>query len=378
METNSTQQIIEPVAPVTENTQQPKPNTSKVVIFVLIIIVIALLILVAYLFRNTSFVLLPSEKEQQEQAALTEPPITPTAPITPPISAYSDWETYTDPTLGFTFKYPKSVLLNSEVKNAKQLVLSVVVDKISQIPEDLPLGMGRGDVLLEKTRISKGEGENIIKFGNTNAEVTTISSQYEVCSVLFIKKISFFSGDYHITITLHAPKDQIVSEMPEYFTLDNNNCSGQIWNQDKLPDFAIAVKNNQSVGMAKQWQDALTGIIDTMNLVSPTTAQAPKTGTVYKNSEYGFELSYPTGFKVLTDSDNLSGYPHGVALVYSGGQAYNVVIEVWDTESAYKSNYSTRLADVTVLQNGGKFITIFNNTLESQNKQIINSVKISE
>lgn len=96
----------------------------------------------------------------------------------------------------------------------------------------------------------------------------------------------------------------------------------------------------------------------------------------YTNSTYGFEVSYPDSYQLMTDSENLYGHPNGVALLYKGGQAYDIVIEVWDTEAEYQAAYVGRANDLKVIQNQGKFITILNNTQEPDNQAIIDSFKL--
>ncbi len=108
--------------------------------------------------------------------------------------------------------------------------------------------------------------------------------------------------------------------------------------------------------------------------VTPTIAKVkiPKGWETYKNALYGFEISFPKSFKALDSANDLYGYPNGVALIYGGSQAYDVVIEVWNTEAQYKQKYANQLSQVTVFKlSTGKFLTLFNNTQEAVNQQII-------
>lgn len=112
----------------------------------------------------------------------------------------------------------------------------------------------------------------------------------------------------------------------------------------------------------------------------PTTVTNLETSELalpkYTNPEYGFEVSYPESYQLMTDNENLYGYPNGVALLYQGGQAYDLVIEAWDTEAAYQSAYGTRVSDLKVIENKGKYITILNNTQEPENAAIVASFKV--
>jgi hypothetical protein len=111
---------------------------------------------------------------------------------------------------------------------------------------------------------------------------------------------------------------------------------------------------------------------------SPTVSVTPTSveGTVYKNEKYGFEFTYDDPYKVLVGKDDLYGYPNGVALIYNGGQAYDIVVEAWDTVAAYETEHAGNLANLTAFESKGKFITFYDNTQELGNKKIIGSVSV--
>lgn len=124
-----------------------------------------------------------------------------------------------------------------------------------------------------------------------------------------------------------------------------------------------------------------TSIPDTTTPTIPASTTSP-TATVssglliYKNTKYGFEISYPKTYKALDSADDLSGYPNGAVLIYNGGQAYDIVIEVWNTKTEYENKFGAMIKDVTVKESNGKFITIQNATDEPENAQIIASFKL--
>jgi hypothetical protein len=96
---------------------------------------------------------------------------------------------------------------------------------------------------------------------------------------------------------------------------------------------------------------------------------------IYSNSQYNFEISYPANYKVLTSKDDLYGWPDAILLLYGGGQAYDVAIEVWDTEAEYKAKYPG--VSLAVYSINGKFITISDQTLSEDNKTIIQSFQLT-
>jgi len=102
----------------------------------------------------------------------------------------------------------------------------------------------------------------------------------------------------------------------------------------------------------------------------------PPNWLTYKNSEYGFEISYPENFQALDDQENLYGWPKGVVLLYGGGQSYDIAIEAWDSQSEYESKYPSN--DLVVNKIGDKYITVADITKEEENTEIISTFKITD
>ena len=99
---------------------------------------------------------------------------------------------------------------------------------------------------------------------------------------------------------------------------------------------------------------------------------------LYQNSQYGFEFSHPTEYKVLTDSENLYGWPKAILLLYKGGQSYDMAVEVWNTEAEYKAKY-TDTSTFSVFKTGnGKFITLLNQNKDPEVAEIISTFKFTD
>ncbi len=95
----------------------------------------------------------------------------------------------------------------------------------------------------------------------------------------------------------------------------------------------------------------------------------------YTNTQYGFELKYPLTFKALTDKENLYGWPKAIVLFYSGGQSYDLPVEVWDSEAEYQEKYKSVTYTHEVFQKGDKFITLVNMNNDPIVDKIIASFK---
>jgi hypothetical protein len=135
-----------------------------------------------------------------------------------------------------------------------------------------------------------------------------------------------------------------------------------------------------------------TGTIPTaspIETLTPATSVATPTPTAtsmgsaipsgwqtYTNTQYGFTISFPANFKALTDKENLYGWPNAIALIYGGGQAYDIAIEVWTTEAEYKAKYPGET--LAVYQVNGKFLTIADQTKSTENSAIIDTFKLTK
>lgn len=111
---------------------------------------------------------------------------------------------------------------------------------------------------------------------------------------------------------------------------------------------------------------------------TPTSAGnvVPAGWQTYTNSQYGFTISFPANFKALSDKDNLYGWPNGVVLIYGGGQAYDIAVEIWNTEAEYKAKYpGENLAVYTI---NGKFLTIADQTKSAENSAIIATFELNK
>ena len=111
------------------------------------------------------------------------------------------------------------------------------------------------------------------------------------------------------------------------------------------------------------------------SLPTSTPASGWKT---YTNEQYGFQISYPPTYQALTDAENLYGWPKAVALLYNGGQAYDLAIEIWNSQAEYESKHGVGNPDLTVKKIGEKFITVLDSTHEADSAAIITTLKATE
>ena len=108
------------------------------------------------------------------------------------------------------------------------------------------------------------------------------------------------------------------------------------------------------------------------------TSNVPAGWKLYQNTQYGFEFSYPVNYKVLTDSENLYGWPNAILLLYDGGQSYDLPVELWNTEAEYKTKYTDSSTYTVYKTKDGKFITLSNMNKDPEVVEIISTFKFTD
>ncbi len=128
-----------------------------------------------------------------------------------------------------------------------------------------------------------------------------------------------------------------------------------------------------------------TSVAVTVASPSPVPVPTPIPGPslkpgwqLYTNDQYGFEFSHPASYKVLTDSENLYGWPKAILLLYKGGQSYDLAVEIWSSEAEYKAKYPDSSILTVFKTKDGKFITLLNQNNDPEVSEIISTFKLSD
>lgn len=184
------------------------------------------------------------------------------------------WKYYESEDGGFSIKYPHDVSLNEDSENLFNLTIKVTeIDGLEGT-----LGFNEETALENIGYLQKGEyGENVdiplneskkvIKIGNTYAQEFMVLSRFEVCSVLFERKVYFFNNNKQIVITLSGPKEMIIEEMSDYFVKNSDNCGDEdIWDFDKQADFYNTLSEGNGAGTVQDWFDSFDKIVGTIEI----------------------------------------------------------------------------------------------------------------
>lgn len=180
------------------------------------------------------------------------------------------WQFYDDPNAGFSLKYPHDVTLGENLRIESELVASL---------GEQPLGFTTENA--EKIRSSLKNGEfgdadldwplevskQVQNLGELNAQDFLVLGRFEICSVVFERKLVFYPNDYQVVLTIEAPEGPIISENPEFFTTNPENCfEAMIWDFEKQDQFFTELSGGQGSGAAQDWFDTFGGIVETIEI----------------------------------------------------------------------------------------------------------------
>ena len=183
------------------------------------------------------------------------------------------WMVYENEEAGFNFKYPHNTSMEKE---EGKMLLSVNVLDIDEMENEAPLGFGKKMALANKKALENKEygkdvdfplqnSKQIKELNSTNAQEFMVLARFEACDIAFERKLYFFNNNQQIIITLKSDKENIVKEMPEFFTANEENCGEeQIWNFDLQETFYNNLISGAGSKTALEWFKVFDEIVDTI------------------------------------------------------------------------------------------------------------------
>lgn len=122
--------------------------------------------------------------------------------------------------------------------------------------------------------------------------------------------------------------------------------------------------------------DLANKIIDTINFIKPE--ETLDTGFLkFSDSSVGYSLVYPKSYRV----EENTAWKNASLILYAGGQVYDLVVQVWNSEAEYKAYFQENIgltSKVVVHKVKGRYVTLFNYAESAEVEQIINSFKLED
>jgi len=182
------------------------------------------------------------------------------------------WQFYDDKKAGFSLKYPHNVVMVDKVGNLSLTIESVKIDDL-----DFP-SFNKEEVLEDIQSLKNGQygeeydwplgvSKKVRDLGEVNGQEFMVLSRFEVCDVVFERKLLFYNNDYRILITLKEIKSNIVDNLSKYFEINEENCGVEaIWNFEKQDQFYLDLVGGKSFFTAQEWFDTFDKIVDTIEI----------------------------------------------------------------------------------------------------------------
>lgn len=205
------------------------------------------------------------------------------------------WERFEDPT--FAFSYPPDLLVSGDIYEPLTQRLLTRIEEIDtlpqghsensaehlhmQNPEDMVNQQARSISIRDAT--ARGElgpalngyvvpgSEKPVKIGGLRGKTFIEGTDYIIslpddCNIRFQRTALLFNGNQRILISLVADREEIIREMPEYFTTDPDTCGSfyTMWNADKQKEFLSLLESGQAAPYTQNWYDTFDAMVRTV------------------------------------------------------------------------------------------------------------------
>lgn len=234
---------------------------------IIILLVIFALGLLGYLAFTKGYLSVNLPKP----SASVVPTVIPGPSNTPDPTA--NWKTYTNTDVGFTFKYPPDVVFTQK-QDANNLQIYTSSTKISSLTNDYP-GTNKTYVENDQPKLLKGEyGLDVGMGKNYLSKIINVEGVYiknyisltglDCLEIHFNRSLYFYKNGYVVSIILIGPKDNIISENPQYFSIDKDcDPNTKTWVYEKINAFIQNLDMGNTSGSLKDWYLTFDQILST-------------------------------------------------------------------------------------------------------------------
>jgi len=187
----------------------------------------------------------------------------------------TNWKTYTNSTVGFTFKYPTnaSEADQSGIKDSG-LVFGVTINNLNTM-QDAPLGYDKANALKDKTALSKGDPSTsfgqampsslkMLSITNVLAKELTILQQLEVCNVQFNRQAIIYKDNYQIILSWVYAGSDIENNNAHYFKTDSVNCGETSTDWSDSNKFYADLVAGKTDSVSQKWFTDFDAVIKTL------------------------------------------------------------------------------------------------------------------
>ncbi len=189
----------------------------------------------------------------------------------------NSWLTYNNPGVGFSLEYPPSVTLldgSQGRMNPEQTYIEVVLRSMgeSEAPMELTAeeeqktveALHSGEFGLNHDFILE-ESKKVRPVGFLFTQDYMVLARFEVCDITLERSLVFFFNNNEIKITLHGPIESLKESMPEFFTVNEENCgSTSMWDLERHAEFYSLLTEGNGSTKIQNWFDQFDEIVETI------------------------------------------------------------------------------------------------------------------
>lgn len=227
------------------------------------------------------------------------------------------WEEYS--TEDFSFQYPSTVeFIDDYPNNPDNMMLKVEIDKLKDIDEKAPLGMGKDTAKKDFEALKTGSYGEDIDFSSDNDKRTfyidgyygkhyLVFTRFEVCDVTFERNLIFYIEDKvdqeeskRVKITLYGPTEKIKKTNPYFFSTTENCPTIEAWKEnlsDTQDSFYRDLTRNEASQEAQEWFYTFTDIINTIEINQENVDNEFTVSNEWQTFQTNiFNIDYPSNF----------------------------------------------------------------------------------
>lgn len=109
------------------------------------------------------------------------------------------------------------------------------------------------------------ESKRVVQVGDLYAQDFVVLSRFEVCSVMFERKLYFFKDNHQVVLTLTGPREEIMDSITGYLIEHPDNCMGdERWTEVGQGLFVEDLVRGAGSDVAQDWYDLFDRIVGTI------------------------------------------------------------------------------------------------------------------
>lgn len=217
-----------------------------------------------------------------------------------------DWNYLENKLAGIKIRYPSNVVMDDSEGDIKLTLNVELIDELEGT-----MGFDKDTAITNKEALLAGvygedvdfpfdASKKVVEVDGIKAQDFIVFGRFEICDARFERKLYLFNNDYQIVLSLSLDSDKAISSLPEYFTLNKENCGEEkIWNIEKQDELYSKLVLGEDLGVVSDWFNTFDSIIKTIEIGDDSITQELRSDEVEKEGD--LTITEPGIEEVSTD-----------------------------------------------------------------------------